>query len=172
MSIAFLWTQVVLQTISDFIVSVSVATFYFSNEKRSARIKEAKVEAAWNIAYMSHFGSIVLGSHNIFLCRIIKYTLVLLMQIIAVLTFDTCQCSLLDPCEELVEQMDYNAYHYIAVTGDSFYHGSVQSMYLRAKFMAEVASDLWNASMYIFLCKLSLIVVNLAVFWYISVCVT
>ena len=64
----------------------------------------------------------------------------------------------------MFDYLDDTAYSYICITGDSFCHGALQGMYLRAKFMAEVAFAQGIAKIFIFIGKVALVVGNCLVF--------
>ena len=72
--------------------------------------------------------------------------------------------SCLECCEDCFDYLDDSAYAYICITGDSFCHGAVQGMYLRVKYLAQVAFAQTIAKAFIFIGKLAIVVANCGLF--------
>ena len=171
MIFGLLWLLAVVEYLSNFIVITSAATYYFNNKREVTETQNpADVGKAWKIAYFSHLGSVAFGGFIIAILRFIKYTFVYLSQKVeqategtanqALQCFFRCATCILECMETITDYINESAFCYIALTGDSFCTGALQTFLLKIRYLSAVAFSAWIAKVFMFMGKVAIIVGN------------
>jgi hypothetical protein len=75
MVFAIMWLLICVENLSNFVVMVSSATYYFNNRRDEPNNqKDAEVATAWWMTYCNHFGTVAIGSFCCAVVTMLKYT--------------------------------------------------------------------------------------------------
>jgi hypothetical protein len=166
MIFSLIWLLSLIEYLNNFIIISSAVSYYWINrcdDDPDIPDKEALVLEATCLAYFKHFGSITFGAFVIAVIRFIKYTVVALAIKTKSWTGDAdggcvkvlqkCAICCLDCAERITDYINESAFSYIAVTGDSFCAGALNSFMLQLEYLFEFGFAALIAKAFIFLGK-------------------
>jgi hypothetical protein len=127
------------------------------------------------MTYCNHLGSVAIGSFLVALVRFIKWTLVALAQYMEQMSGDngcvkcviSCATCVISCFELITEYITEQAFCYIAVTGDNFFHGAYCAFILNIKHLVEFWWTHVLAKFFMFLGKISVIAGNVALYHFV-----
>jgi choline transporter-like protein 2/4/5 len=107
--------------------------------------------------------------------RMLKWTVLLVAQYLEQVSGDNgcvrcvtgCAICIINCLENICEYLTENAFCYIAVTGDSFFHGAYCSMLLQVKHLAEFWWTATLAKFFMFLSKVAVLAGNAAFYYFV-----
>lgn len=166
-----LWVIAFNQATSSFIVMVAATTYYFDSS--SEREGDADVGLGFHLAYMSHAGSLAIGSFIIALVQFIRIVFMTLAEQARKSSGDNQVARVIiccaDCCLKCIEQIcDYinsAAYAYMAVSGDGFCSAAWNGFLLNLKHILQYAWANFLAKMFVLVGKLGLCVLNCFSLW-------
>jgi hypothetical protein len=170
MVFAIIWLLIVVENLSNFVVMVASATYYWNNDASTVNDqKDAEVGTAWWITYCNHFGTVAIGS---FLCAVIfmlKITVMVIAHYLEEITGDNAVVKCITGCalcfiqclELITDYITNSAFAYIAVTGDGFCEGAYNAFLLQVSHMGEFAWVLFLTKCVIFLGKVGCVALNI-----------
>ena len=166
MFFGILWIAAFLKAKTSFIVMVSASTYYFdSNEDKDGN---AEVGLGFKYAYMYHAGSLAFGSFIIALIQFIRAVFMYFAEQakrasgdnVAVRIIVGCADCMLKCLEKICDYINKAAYAYMAVSGDSFCSSAWNGFLLNIKHTMQFGWANFLASMFIFIGKVSIVVLN------------
>lgn len=171
------WLLTFIENLANMVVMIATATYYFNNSKETIENQqEAEVCTSVRMTYISHFGTVAIGSFIVGLVRFIKWTIIAVCQWIEHCTaegqnavakcFLGCVMCIVDCFETITEYITEGAYEYAAVTGDGFCSSAYDSMLLKLKHLGEFAWTQFFGSMFIFIGKVACITLNVILYCY------
>lgn len=170
MVFALIWLLICVENLSNMVVMVSSATYYWNNSPETVGAQvDAEVGLAWWITYCNHFGSVAIGS---FLCAVVtmlKYTVMVICHYLEEIQGENKVVECLKGCalcfigclELITEYITNSAFSYIAVTGDGFCYGAYSALILRLKHLMEFATTMFIAKIVIFIGKVAIVAANI-----------
>ena len=166
MFFGILWIVAFLKAKTSFIVMVAASTYYFdSNEDKDG---DAEVTLGFKYTYMYHAGSLAFGSFIIALIQFIRYVFMYFAEQAKRASGDNCAVRVVVGCadcllrclEKICDYINKSAYAYMAVSGDSFCSSAWNGFLLNIKHTMQFGWANFLASMFIFIGKISIVVLN------------
>lgn len=163
-----LWLQAFISAKLSFIVMVSASSYYFDSS--SDKEGKANIKMGFKFTYFYHLGSLALGSFLISLVQFIRIVFVTVAEQAqkagdenpTTQCIFACASCLLKCCEKITDYINQQAYAYMAVSGDSFCSSAWNGFLLNLKYCLKFAWSNFLASMFIFLGKMTVVIINTA----------
>lgn len=166
MLFALLWVQAFISYTSKFIVMAAAGTYYWNSNPEDEG--EAEVLYAIRIAHINHTGSIAMGS---FIIGFIRFVEIVFMYFArkaeaasgnnaAIKCIVCCAECLIKLFERIVDYINQAAYAYMVNTGDNFCTSAYNGFLLNVKNALMFAFANWVAKMFIFIGKVTIVVLN------------
>lgn len=168
MLFGILWFMALQIAKVRFIAMVSASSYYFSSTKEKEG--SASVTLGFKFAYFNHLGSLCIGSFIIALIQLIRIIFYYFAKKaqqasgnnkVIEITIKCGECCL--ACiEKICDYINSSGYAYMAVSGEGFCLASWHGFLLNIKHGAKFAFANTIASLFIFVGKLAIVVVNCA----------
>jgi len=166
MFFGLLWILAWIQAKTSFITMVAATSFYFNSNKDKEG--DAEVGMGFKFAYMNHAGSLAFGALIVTIIQIVKIIFLTIAESAekasgenpAVKCIVCCAGCIINCLERICDYINKAAYAYMAVSGDSFCTSAWNGFLLNLKHTLHFAWAKFLASGFIFIGKLSLVVLN------------
>lgn len=174
MLFSFLWTGAFVLAVGNMSVSLAVARWYFTREKR--RVNSYYVLGALATVVRYHLGTCAFGSLVLSIVRILRAILIRLQKVVARLTnpkianmlLCCCQCCIC--ClERILKFINKNAYIQCAIFGSPFGESGRKSFFLILRNVGRIGSIAYVGGSVLFIGKIFISALTTAASYYVLV---
>lgn len=166
MFFGLLWITAFVEYCGSFIVICAASTYYFNSDAETEGSAEVWQGFKWT--YLSHFGSIAMGSFIIAVIKMIKFMFLYVAQYLEetvgpdsnIAVILKCAICIIDCIEGICDYINESAFSYMAVKGDSFCVSAWSAMLLQIKHIFEFMFAQWIAIVFMWIGKIGITIGN------------